>query len=94
MARYADPTRVAFRSRSFLAAYAAIAAGIGIGFVTCFSAEIDPTLERLFPVPETLGQGNLYLVTHADTRKNARVRAFVEHARESMLAMRDRFVLS
>ena len=93
MARYADPARVAFRTRSFMTAQAAVRAGIGVGFVVCFCAESDRSLERVLTFPETVGQGHLYLVTHADTRKNARVRAFVGHAREKVLSMRDRFEL-
>jgi DNA-binding transcriptional LysR family regulator len=93
MAQLADPTRIALRSRSFLAAHAAIAAGVGLGFVVCFYGEPDRSLERLFTFPETAGQGQLHLITHADTRKNARVRAFVEHAQTRILAMQDRFEL-
>ena len=94
IARYADAARIAFRSRSFLAIFAAIKAGIGIGFAPLFYADDDKTVERLFTFPETLGQGTLHLVSHVDTRRNARVRAFVEHAQAKIRAQRTRFELS
>jgi DNA-binding transcriptional LysR family regulator len=93
IARYADPARIAFRSRSFLAMFAAVQAGIGIGFAPIFYADRDRTVVRLFTFPETLGQGTLYLVSHVDTRTNARVRAYVEHAKAMIVAQRTRFEL-
>lgn len=94
VARLADPARIAFRSRSLLAVQAAVLAGIGLGFIVSFCGENDRRLERVLTFPEVLGQGILYLVTHADTRKNARVRAFVEHARAYVLERIDRFALT
>jgi DNA-binding transcriptional LysR family regulator len=90
MERYGDPANMAFSSNSFLARLAAIREGMGIGFLGCFMGEREKSIERLpFRFPEA--SGYLWLVIHVDLKRNARVRAFVEHAYTSMVALRSRF---
>ncbi|MCJ2068334.1 LysR family transcriptional regulator [Methylobacterium sp. J-030] len=68
----------------------AIAAGIGIGPLPCFSADANPALRRLSgPHPE-LG-ADLWVLTHPDLRHAARVRVFMEHIAEAILPLRPRF---
>lgn len=85
--RYADPDRIAFRSNSMLARAAAIRDGVGIGFVPLFVARRERGL-----VPLALGEarlgGDLWLVVHADLKRNARVRAFVDHVLQAFRALR------
>jgi DNA-binding transcriptional LysR family regulator len=90
MDRYGDPANFAFSSNSFLARLAAIREGMGIGFLGCFMGEREKTLERLpFRFPEA--SGYLWLVLHVDLKRNARVRAFVEHTYAAMVALRSSF---
>jgi DNA-binding transcriptional LysR family regulator len=90
--RYGNGAKVAFRASSFYARIGAIRAGVGIGFVPLFMAAGDKTLERLhLPFPETPRGADLLLVIHVDMRKNARVRAFVDHAFAALVAQRSLF---
>lgn len=90
MDRYGDPANIAFRSNSFLVRLAAIRDGVGIGFLGCFMGERDTGVERLpFRFPDEAGY--LWMLVHVDMRRNARVRAFVEHTRAAMLALRSSF---
>jgi DNA-binding transcriptional LysR family regulator len=90
--RYGNPARIAVRAAMFYARVAAIRAGIGIGFVPLFMAAGDKTLVRLhLAFPEPPKGADLLLVIHADMRKNARVRAFVEHVFAALVAQRSLF---
>jgi DNA-binding transcriptional LysR family regulator len=90
MERYANPANVAFSSNSFLARLAAIRDGMGIGFLGCFMGEREKSLHRLpFRFPEA--SGYLWLLIHVDLKRNARVRAFVDHSYAAMLALRSSF---
>ena len=56
----------------------AAAAGIGVGFMPCFIGSAKPDLTRLGP-PVVFGDA-VWLLTHADLRQTARVRAFMDFA--------------
>jgi DNA-binding transcriptional LysR family regulator len=91
---YGNPVKIALRANSFYARVGAIRAGVGIGFVPLFLAAGDKTLTRLeLPFPETPSGADLLVLVHVDMRKNARVRAFVEHTCASLAAQRSRFEL-
>jgi DNA-binding transcriptional LysR family regulator len=90
--RYANPAKIALRAESFYARIGAIRAGVGIGFVPLFLAAGDKSLERLhLAFPETPRGVDLLLIIHVDMRKNARVRAFAEHAFAALVAQRSVF---
>ena len=57
---------------------AAVCAGLGVGLFPCFMCDEDPRLERL---PGTLVETSVYLwvLTHPDLRRSARVRVFLEY---------------
>lgn len=87
--RYGNPGNVALRSNSFHMRRSAIKAGVGIGFAPLFVAAPDKTLVRLaLGQPDPMIGGDLLMVVHADLRKNARVRAFVEHVAAMISAQR------
>jgi DNA-binding transcriptional LysR family regulator len=91
--RYADPNKTAFRSNSFYARLGAIRAGIGIGFVGRYMADSEKTVQRLpFRFPDH--GAPLSILIHTDLRKNARVRAFYEHAHAELVALRPLFEAS
>ena len=52
-------------------------AGVGVAVLPCFVAEPDVGLRRLTPVIPDL-RTNLWILTHRDTRRSARVRAFMD----------------
>lgn len=70
------PESIAYRTDSVAAASAAIAAGLGYGFLPCMLGDITPGLVRLGPVEPQL-QDELWLLTHQDIRKSWRVKAFM-----------------
>jgi len=73
--------RVVFRSNSNLVQIAATCSGLGIGLLSCFIADRDPELIRLLPAVETPSH-ELWLVTHADLRRSARIRAVYDYLAE------------
>jgi DNA-binding transcriptional LysR family regulator len=88
--RYGDPGRIAVRSNSMLARLAAIRDGLGIGFLGCFLGEGVRSLERLdLRLPEA--STDLWMLVHVDIRRNARVRAFVDHVFDALQTRRAAF---
>ena len=63
------------RSSSINAQYRLARAGAGIAALPCFIGDADPRLVRV--VPEVKIERSFWLVTHQDTRRLARIEAFV-----------------
>lgn len=78
------------RVNSSLAMGALLAAGIGVGFKLCYTGDAHPDLQRA-TVPMDFGF-SLWLLTHADLRGNARVRAVLRFLADALASQRDRFV--
>lgn len=90
--RYSDPAKIAMRVNSFYALFGAIRAGVGIGFAPLMLTAQEKSVEQLdLDFGEPLPPPSLYLVVHTDMRKNARVRAFVDHAFAALTAQRGMF---
>ncbi|GLO12455.1 LysR family transcriptional regulator [Pseudomonas putida] len=70
------PEFISYRTDSVAAASAAIAAGLGFGFLPCMLGDITTGLVRAGPVVQAL-QDELWLLTHQDIRKSWRVKAFM-----------------
>jgi len=76
------------RFDSVLIAYHAIREGFGIGFLPCALADRDVSLRRVnseLLVP----CGCMWLLTHPDLRRTARVRRFIEFMGDALAATRD-----
>ncbi|WP_111465131.1 LysR family transcriptional regulator [Pseudomonas sp. URMO17WK12:I2] len=71
-----SPRCIAYRTDSVAAASAAIAAGLGFGFLPCMLGDMTPGLVRVGPVVPEL-QDELWLLTHQDIRRSWRVKAFM-----------------
>ena len=56
-----------------------VAAGVGAGVLPCFIGDHTPGLVRFGERLPDLGDA-IWLLTHADLRNSARVRAFMDHA--------------
>lgn len=62
---------------------ALVAAGVGAGFVPCFLGNAEPRLRPLDP-PPCVVTTSLWVLTHADLRSTARVRAVSDALREGL----------
>ncbi len=76
-AEHARDATVALQANSRRIHYSACKAGIGLAILPCMSADRDPDLIRLLP-PEQVFVAELYLVTHRDLARTARVRAVMD----------------
>jgi DNA-binding transcriptional LysR family regulator len=81
MRTHVGGARVVCRFDSALAMHAAARAGMGAALLACAYAVRDDGLVALTP-PEPALAWDLWTLLHPDLRKNARVRAFAEHAVE------------
>ena len=81
------PERIVYRSNSMLHLLAACRAGVGVALLPCFLADPEPALERLAP-PDTALTTELWLLTHPDLRRSARVRALLDFLFEALRPMR------
>lgn len=79
------PSRIVYRASSLLALQYASRAGLGLAALPCYMGDTDPVLRRLgSPVPE-FGSG-LWLLTHPDLRRVARIRAFLDFMTPALAA--------
>lgn len=76
---HAAPERIVYRINTVLGLGEAAAAGIGYAVLPCFIGEATPGLARLTP-PLPGFSDAIWLLTHADLRQTARVRAFMDFA--------------
>lgn len=70
-------TDAVFRSNSLLALEAAVREGYGVGAYSCLKAEGDSNLVRLFD-DYSVFSTELWLVSHAELRRSARIRAMYD----------------
>ena len=68
------PEKIVHRSSSFIGQLSATQAGIGLGVHDCFLADANPNLQRIMP-DQFDHRMEIWLVTHADMRRSARIRA-------------------
>src|SRR5262249_36988483 len=76
-AEHARDATVALQANSRRIHHSACKAGIGLAILPCLAADRDPDLIRLLP-PEQVFVAELYLVTHRDLARTARVRAVMD----------------
>jgi DNA-binding transcriptional LysR family regulator len=80
-----------FRTGSLVNQAVAARAGIGLALLPCYLADADPGLVRALAEPIAEVAGELWIVTHADLKATARVRAFFEEVGEGLARERDLF---
>jgi DNA-binding transcriptional LysR family regulator len=83
--------RCRFRFNLIEAAHQCVRAGLGAAVVPCFVCDRDPELERLSE-PDTSGEFGVWVLTHPDLRRSARIRAFVQ-AIGAMIAAHEQSLL-
>jgi DNA-binding transcriptional LysR family regulator len=76
-AEHARDATVVLQANSRRIHHSACKAGIGLAILPCLAADRDPDLIRLLP-PEQVFVAELYLVTHRDLARTARVRAVID----------------
>ena len=70
-----------YRCSNLSVAGDAVRAGAGLGFIPLAEAEGDPDLVQVLP-PRTEWQAPLWLVTHVDLHRTAKVQTFVKFLKQ------------
>lgn len=87
LAGQVDRHAIAYRSNSMLNQASAARAGLGRAVLPCFLGDHDPALERDGPpLPELATE--LWLLTHPDLQRSARIRALLDFLYESLRRQR------
>jgi len=79
--------RVVLRADSFIALRRMASAGLGVTALPCFLGRASPDLRCVADAPE-VAASELWILTHADLRQSARVRAFMDHMARGLRAQR------
>jgi DNA-binding transcriptional LysR family regulator len=90
MHKHVPDARVVCRVDSATVMISSVRDGMGLSFLACVVGDEDPGLVRLRPPEPGFGM-DLWLLTHADLRHTARVRAFMEHMDEALRPSADRY---
>jgi DNA-binding transcriptional LysR family regulator len=91
LARVAPNEAFAFRTNSLVNQFVAAKAGIGLAVLPCYLGDAASDLVRFLPQPIPEIAGELWIVTHNDLRRTARVRAFFDLVGTGLAAARDLF---
>ena len=78
LAQSAVPSAVVYRTNSLVNQLIAARAGVGLAVLPCYLGDDDPGVVRAAARPLAELEGELWIVTHGDLRKTARVRAFFD----------------
>ncbi|HEX7073389.1 MAG TPA: LysR substrate-binding domain-containing protein [Hyphomicrobiaceae bacterium] len=84
-ANFLPETRPIFRANSVAVAIAAAKAGMGLAPLPCGIADLEPDLVRIAPLPDDFTL-DLWLLTHEDLRRTARIRAFLDFLAAALAA--------
>jgi DNA-binding transcriptional LysR family regulator len=79
-----------YRANSIVNQMRAAEAGVGLALLPCFLGDPSPELVRVLPPPAELTR-ELWIATHRDLRRTARVRAFIDFVGGAL--MRERGLL-
>lgn len=80
---------VALRSNTLQVLHEAAALGMGVAPLPCFLGDADARLERVL-APQAEFEGEIWLLTHADLQRTARVRALMDFLAQAMVALKPR----
>jgi DNA-binding transcriptional LysR family regulator len=90
VAAHIPSERIVMRSNSVLTMEDAARAGLGLAVLPCFQGEVAANLVRLSePIPEAATP--VWLLTHRDLRRVARIRVFLDFMAEAIARERARF---
>ncbi len=88
LARNASESSIVYRTNSVVNQMVAVRERVGLGVLPCFLGDAEPGLVRAIPGRLDDISRELWIVTHADLRRTARVRAFMDHAGAFLTARR------
>jgi len=83
-------TEAVFRSNNLLALESAVREGFGVGAYSCLQAKDDDNLVRLFG-DHLVFSTDLWLVSHAELRRSARIRAMFDYLSELLTSHKNAF---
>jgi molybdate transport repressor ModE-like protein len=86
LAAQVPASQFVYRTNSLVNQLVAVKAGIGLAVLPCYLGDPEPGLARFFPVPIPELSRELWIVTHGDLRRTARIRAFFEVVGEGLAA--------
>jgi DNA-binding transcriptional LysR family regulator len=89
MGRHVPAESLVYRANSMLNIFAACRAGIGLALLPCFLGDRAEELQRITPLPEDLSV-DLWILTHPDIRRTARIHAVTEFLYGALSAERAR----
>lgn len=84
LAAAAPAAAVVYRTTSLVNQLVAVKAGIGLAVLPCYLGDPEPDLARAFPEPVPELSRELWIVTHSDLKRTARVRAFFDQVGEGI----------
>ncbi|MPZ40519.1 MAG: LysR family transcriptional regulator [Rhizobiales bacterium] len=90
MAAEVAPERIVARADTLMAAHALAREGVGIAALPCYLADPDPRLKRLSPPIDAMSS-SIWLLTHPDLKRVARIRAFLDFIATALTAHRRAF---
>lgn len=91
LAQAIDPSAVVYRSSSVVNQFSAARAGIGLALLPCYLGDGESGLQRALARPLAELTRELWIVTHADLRRTARVRAFFDLVGQGLAAQQRLF---
>jgi DNA-binding transcriptional LysR family regulator len=87
LARTVPDSAIVYRTSSLINQLGAVRAGIGLAALPCYLADPELGLCRVLGPIEELAR-ELWLITHEDLRRTARVRAFMEQVGDGLARRR------
>ncbi|MGM4990829.1 LysR family transcriptional regulator [Tardiphaga sp. 841_E9_N1_2] len=91
LSRAAPSKAFVYRTNSLVNQLVAAKAGIGLALMPCYLADHDAGVARALSEPLKELEGELWIVTHADLKNTARVRAFFDLVGERLIRERPLF---
>jgi len=82
--------RVVATASSAVVMRAMVQQGVGVAALPCYLGDSEPSIRRLMLL-DRLHWGDLWLLTHPDLSRVARVRAFLDHTARYLASQRARF---
>lgn len=91
LSRAAPDDAFAFRTNSLVNQLIAAKAGVGLAVLPCYLGDPEPDLIRFLSKPIEDLAGELWIITHDDIKRTARVRAFFDLVGNRLAAKRELF---
>ena len=93
MRAHVEDAQVVLRVDSIVGMAEAATAGIGLAALPCYLGDSMPRLERACPDPVLADKpAELWVLTHEDLRRTARVRAFTQHLADELGHLRGKII--